>query len=145
MSNTYLLIGDAQKGPFSEKEVAEMYAARTITDATLHWTEGMSEWRTIGLRDPKTGQPWTTSATIAPPKRTQKSGQSHTFVPVDLKENNLKTEFLSARMMPMTLMRSIVLIGFFFLILTIVIEAVSRFIPDASRQFAKLVGEETKK
>src|SRR5262245_21958895 len=97
----HLLVGETEKGPFSEQEVADMYVAGTITAETLHWHEGMADWRKIGPRDPKTGKPRSEPNTIAPPRRSHQPGEAPTYEPADLKRKNLKTEFLSARTKPM--------------------------------------------
>jgi len=129
MSQIYLLIGDAQKGPYSEEDLEKMYVAGTITAETLHWHEGMADWQMIGARDPRTGRQRTISSTIAPPRRSH----SHNYVPPDLKVKNLKAEFPSARNRPIGPIGVFVLIGFFFMGLTFLIMGYSRLVPDAGK------------
>jgi len=139
MPHIYLLVGETQKGPYSEKDVQDMYVAGTITEETLHWREGMSDWQNIGPRDPKTGRPRSEPKTVAPPRRSQRPGEAVSYEPADLKRKNLKTEFLSARTRPLTPLKALSLIAFAFLILTILIMVMNRTIPDVGKLFEQRV------
>jgi membrane associated rhomboid family serine protease len=51
--NVYLFIDEAQTGPFTLSQIAQMFADRTISEQTLYWQEGMDEWRSVEeLRQP---------------------------------------------------------------------------------------------
>jgi len=139
MPNIYLLVGETQKGPYSEKDVQDMYVAGTITAETMHWREGMPNWQNIGLRDPKTGRPRSEPNTVAPPRRSQLPGEALSYEPIDLKRKNLKTEFSSARNKPLTFAKALSLIAFAFIILTIFIIVLNRTIPDAGKLFEQQV------
>jgi type II secretory pathway pseudopilin PulG len=47
MAEMYLLLNDAQQGPFSADQVRAMLAAGEITPETLAWQEGMSDWAAV--------------------------------------------------------------------------------------------------
>jgi len=130
MSKTYLLFGDEKQGPFSEEEVRAMVSAGKISRQTLHWAEGMPEWKPLGSRADQQSGP----VTIAPPRRPK-----DTSLVVDFKDTLRNRKDLSARSKPITAGKAIALVILFFIVLTGMIEIFGRLLPDAAAQFTESV------
>jgi len=143
MANTYLLLDQKQKGPYSEEEIQEMYTAGTITAQTLYWKEGMSDWQALGLVKAQTN-PHPAVKTIAPPRRTQNPGQSRNYS-VEPKKKSLEGDSLSARFKLITLTRAVGLLLLFFLVLSILLGLLMLTVPDAGKEFAARVAAASNK
>jgi len=132
MSKTYLLIGDAQKGPYSPDEIRAMLSSGKATSQTLYWEEGMTDWKSLGERTGQRAAP----TTIAPPRRPKNSS-----APVDFKEALRDRKDLSARRKAITPGKALAFIILFFLLLTAMIELFGRWLVDPAQQFAEKTGE----
>ncbi len=135
MQNIHLLVGDKEEGPFSEEEIEKMYVSGRINAETLHWKEGLPDWQAIGLRDARTGKAHETGATVAPPRR----NKDRVYEPADLRSRKQSKDFESARIKPATVGKTLILIGFFFLIVTGVFILLSRSLPDNEQRFKEAV------
>jgi hypothetical protein len=142
MQNIYLLIGEEQKGPFSENEVNEMYAAGTINPETLHWREDLTDWQALGPRDAQTGEPKSSPKTIAPPRRTLRPGK----YPVEHKpvksEDEIEEE-ISRSSTPFKIIKTLAMIVVFFVFVTGMLKILSHSLPDVGKKFAASVSRYT--
>jgi hypothetical protein len=53
MKSYFLKLGDRQEGPYSETQIAQMFADRTVDRSTPCKTDPMGDWRTVDEYLPK--------------------------------------------------------------------------------------------
>jgi hypothetical protein len=135
----YLLVGEEQKGPYSEEEVQEMTVAGTVTPETLHWTEEMTEWQVWGQRETASIR-----KTIAPPRRSQ-NGESNGKYVVErqslVPEKNI--DLFSTRSKSVTLIKGVTFIALFFAAVTLTFKFLAHSVPDPGKQFSAMVEKAT--
>jgi len=139
MTKTYLLIGEEQRGPYSDDELQDLFAAGAITAETPSRKEDLSDWQALGSLGMPAKNIHAVSTTIAPPRRTQQTEKSGTYLPVDYREKSLKGQNLSARMKPITLLSAIGLFILFLIILTTLIFILGHFVPDIAKEFQEAI------